>query len=362
VVITVRLAHAELLSRKLDKGRQSADPPVFAHQPGETRRSGLLVVLADDAGHRALPAWLAEDPDSESLPVLLDRHGEDMGTADGGPEGLAARLVSAAGASVSRVELHPAVAEVQEVTAETFAARIELGGLPEARHVTTRLNAGLALAAVTGAPVRVPGPVMDRLGVPVPEGDLLAPFRDRGLEAAGPGHVIAPGRRPRFEPRNMTFGDGLDRWDLDGGPGQDAGSGPLDYSAAAEGQCAVLSSAAAGPGDSAVLVQAVFADDFLGAVGFSGEFRTEDAAGQAGLCLEILRGNGKSHGADRRENHAVTVTGTWGWSRQEINVSVPRDAGVIRFGIVLAGRGRVWLRNPELRRQTPDEEGPAGGG
>jgi len=159
----------------------------------------------------------------------------------------------------------------------------------------------------------------------------------------------------------MAFGDGLDRWDLDGGPGAEAGSGPQDYSAAAEGQRAVLSSAAAGPGDSAVLVQAVFADDFLGSVVFSGEFRTEDAAGRAGLCLEILRKGWRGR-PDRRENHAVTVIGSQDWSGREITVPVPGDADLIRFGIVLAGRGRVWLRNPGLRRETPDGTERACGG
>lgn len=79
----------------------------------------------------------------------------------------------------------------------------------------------------------------------------------------------------------------------------------------------MLSSAAAEPGDSAALVQAVFAD----AVTFSGEFRTEDAVGRAGLCLEILRG--EKGGLDRREHHAVTVTGSQDWSRHEITVPVP---------------------------------------
>jgi hypothetical protein len=369
VVITVRVAHAEPRSWRVGGGGQPAG------QSGEGRRRGLLVVLADDAGHRALPVWLAEDPDGVWLPGLLDWYGDGKGTMAGVPEELAARLVSAAGASVTGVELDPAVPDVREVTGETFAARIELGGLPGPRHVTTRLDAGLALAAVTGAPVRVTGPVMDRLAVPMPEGDLLALFSDRELEATGPGHLIldrsadrvvhvrgdGPGKRPRFEPRNMDFGDGLDRWDLDGGPGQEAGSGPLGYSAAAEGPCAVLSSAAAEPGDSAVLVQAVFADDFLGAVVFSGEVRTEDVAGRAGLCLEILRA-GKGSPGRREEHHAVTVTGSRDWCRQEITVPVPEDAGIIRFGVALAGRGRVWLRNPELRRETPDEEGPARGG
>lgn len=346
MVITVRIAHAVPWFRSLDKG-------------------GFLVVLADDGGRRALPVWLAEDPGSVPLPILLDWHSDGPGAMAGVPEELAARLVSAAGASVTGVDLAPAVAEVREVTGETFAAQIEVGGLPEARHVTVRLDAGLALAVVTGAPVRVPGPVMDRLAVPVRDGDLLALFRDRGLGTAGGGHVIGdrragrvhaagdgPGRRPRFGPRNMTFDDGLDRWDLDGGPGAEAGSGPLDYRADAEDRCAVLSSAAAGPGDSAVLVQAVFADDFLDAVVFSGEFRTEDAAGRAGLCLEIAR-KGWQHSPDRREHHAVTVTGSRDWSRQEIAVPVPGDADLIRFGIVLAGPGRVLLRNPGLRREDP---------
>jgi hypothetical protein len=372
-MITVRIAHAGPWSGSPGEGGQSAGPGVPAGRPGEAPR-GLLVVLADDAGCRALPVWLAEDPGGVSLPVLLDWYGDDMGTMAGIPEALAARLVSAAGARVTGVEFEPVVTDAGEVTAETFAARIVLGGLPDARHVTTRLGAGLALAAVTGAPVRVPGPVIDRLAVPA-GGDLLASFRHRGGEAAGGGHVIVdrragpvaqvagdgPGRRPRFEPRNMAFGDGLDRWDLAGGPGQEAGSGPLGYSAAAEGRCAVLSSAAAGPGGCAVLVQAVFADDFHGAVVFSGEVRTEDAAGRAGLCLEILSGKGKGHRADRREHHAIPVTGSQDWSRQEITVPVPGGADLIRFGIVLAGRGRVWLRNPELRRETPGEEGPACG-
>lgn len=164
----------------------------------------------------------------------------------GVPEELAASQVSAAGARVTGMELHPFVADARKVTAQTFAARIELGGRPDARHVDARLDAGLALAVVTGARVRVPGPVMDGLAVPVPDGNLLAPFRDRGLEVAGGGRVIGdrragrvlrvpgddPGRRPRFEPRNMALSDGLDRWDLNAGPGTEAGSGPLDYSAA----------------------------------------------------------------------------------------------------------------------------------
>lgn len=313
------------------------------------RRRGSLVVLADDAGRRALPAWVAEQPDDVPLPDLLDRPADDIWTTASVPEELAVRLADAAGGTVTGVEIYPLTAEPGEVNADTCAARIELGP----RHVTARLDQGLRLAVVTGAPVRVDAAVLDRLAVPVPAGDPAAPFRRPPDER---GHVVIsrregggarvlhvppePGPRPRFEPRNMTFADGLTRWHLDG----------ADYSATAEDSCAILSSPVRGPSGPAALLQTVFADDYRGApVIFSGEFRTEDAAEAAGLCLRIL-GKGWDVDPDRVQERVVTVTGSRGWSRAEVSAWVPDNTDIVRFGIMLAGTGRVWLRNPDLRR------------
>jgi len=51
--------------------------------------------------------------------------------------------------------------------------------------------------------------------------DLLAPFTGRmppaGREPDGADWPSLPAQRPRFEPRNLDFAGGLDRWDLDGG-------------------------------------------------------------------------------------------------------------------------------------------------
>ena len=58
-----------------------------------------------------------------------------------------------------------------------------------------------------------------------------------------------PGQRPRYEPRNLAFADGLDRWDLDRGFRREADRRPPDYSAAADGPSAVLSSAVPRPAD-----------------------------------------------------------------------------------------------------------------
>ena len=235
-VITVRIAHAEP-----GPGRPAGTGPrIDPRVPVVGRLLGFDVVLADDAGHRALRAWLARDPDGTPLPALLDRPGDDIWTTQGIPEELAVRLVSAAGGNVTGVEIHPDRADIEEVTEQTCTARIELGGPSGTRHVTARLDLGLTLAVVWGAPVRVADAVMDRLAVPVRDGDVLAPFREArsvGAERepvavfmvdrrAGRVFQVAgglPGKRPRFEPRNMDFGEGLDRWDLDSsarGPGR----------------------------------------------------------------------------------------------------------------------------------------------
>lgn len=368
-MITVRVVHAEPRPGRQVTGEEIDDPRAAALQDRGIFLRGFLAVLADDAGRRALPAWLAEDPWVTPLPALLDRTGDDIWAMAGVPEKFAARLVSAAGVSVSGVEIQAAGADLDEVSTETCVARIELSGPSGTGHVTARLDLGLTLAVATDAPVRVPDAVMDRLAVPVPGDDLVAPFRRPAAEMDHAGvivdrragrvfHVpeVPPGTRPRFEPRNMAFRDGLDRWDLDSGLGGEAGSRPHDYSAAAEGQCAVLSSTAPEPRGSAVLVQAVFAEDFRGTtVVFSGDFRTEDVAGQAGLCVDI-------QDPEPRVHRVVTVTGSRDWRRQQVTVPVLEDDEMIRFGIVLTGRGRVWLRNPELRPAAPDDAEPSGGG
>ena len=168
----------------------------------------------------------------------------------------------------------------------------------------------------------------------------------RGL----PGWPLAtlPGRRPRYEPRNLDFADGPGPL----GPRRRAGPGDPDaepdYAAAAEGPSAVLSSAVPRPAGSAALVQAIYADDYRGAtVTFSGEIRADPLTGQAGLRLEILRHWWRVGRA--REDHGLTIAGRRPWTGHEITARIPADADLIRFGIGLTGPGRIALRNPDLR-------------
>jgi hypothetical protein len=358
VMTTVRIAHAEPRPGRLDNG--------------EFQTRGWLVVLADDAGHRAVPVWLRGEPGANDLARLVELAGgpaEGISTADA-PEDLTTRLLRAAGASVSGVDIDVIEADAGELSPQAAVARIGLTATSGSRQVTAGLGLGLAMAAAAGAPVRLPDQVMDRFAVPVTGEDLLGPLLDRvppvarvppGGGLAGWPVVTLPAKRPRFEPRNLGFADGLDRWDLDFSSRREAeDSLPDDYAAAADDGSAVLSSAAARPAGSAALVQSIYADDYRGAtVVFSGEIRTEPGTEQAGLRLEILRQWWRTGWP--REDYGRTVAGGNNWRGYEITAPIPDDADIIRFGVVLTGTGSIGLRNPELRTADPGRgAGPAG--
>jgi hypothetical protein len=352
-VTTVRIAHAEPRPGRLPNG--------------EFHTRGHLVVLADDAGHRAVPIWLQGAGD---LADLIERPAGHIIT-DAVPQELTTRLLGAARTRVTGVDIDLTEAAATELSPEVTVARVCVAGPAGTRQVTADLRLGLALAAAAGAPVRLADAVLDRMAAPVPGDDLLTPFLDRvPPRPALPGRqrwplVTLSGPRLRYEPRNLDFAGGLDRWNLDSWPGPDPGrpeaaggtpgrpgaaDGEPGYTAAAEGPSAVLSSTIPRPAGSATLAQAIFADDYRGAtVTFSGEIRTDSLTGQAGLRLEIFRRWWPQEGLPR-EDHGLTIAG-WhhAWTGYEVTARIPADADIIRFGIALTGPGQVALRNPDLR-------------
>jgi hypothetical protein len=345
---TVRIAHAEPRPGALGNGRILI--------------RGFLVVLADDAGHRALPVWLRGQPGAESLWELLDRPPGDTTTAEA-PEDLTARMLRAAGARITGVDIDAsgAGAPAGLLDAEAITTRIELSGLSGARNAPSRLGLALALAAASGAPVRVADDVVNRLAVPVEGDDLLTPFL--GLEPPPdprkarrlPPVASIAARRPRFEPRNLGFEAGLDRWDLDAGSLTEAGPAHLDdYQVSAGDRAATLASAVPQPRGSAALVQTIFADDYRDTtLALTADVRADLVSGRAGLLLEILR-DGWIRAPDARQTHDVGVPAGRDWARNQITAPIPDDADLIRFGVTLTGPGLIELRNPALGApQTP---------
>ena len=313
-----------------------------------------VIVLADDAGRRQLPVWLlARDgdrlsavtgPAGNQYPATVTAH-----TADE----LTARLLRAAGASVTGVD-------IEELGPGVTAARIEVTSPAGTRHITARLGDGLAMAAAAHAAIRVSDAVMSRLAVP--EGSRLT-----GPLPAPTAGVLKMGDRPRYEPRNMRFADGLDRWRLGGSFAEHTSESHWhDYACAAGSGMATLSAAVPRPEGFAFLAQELFADDYLDAIiTFRAQIRIsraddEEAERPAGLFLRVERGRDIGHGRSIRgplseesvfadpNNHIVAVTAAADWTTHEVTARVPGDATTVMFGVFLAGSSRIELRDAEL--------------
>jgi hypothetical protein len=308
-----------------------------------------LIVLADDAGHQAVPLWVVAG--HKGLLGRLGRPAADAEVASGLLE-TAVRLLGTAGTTVSAVDIEPASDDVPELRSDTVTARVGLATATGTRPVTVSAEYGLALAAVAGAPVRVADAVMDRLAVPVPGEDVLAPF----LPPAEAGTARGPIQSRRFEPRNMAFTDGLDYWELAGSFSADGQQAGPDYSCTAADQSAVLAATVPEPAGFAVLVQAIAAADYRGrTVTFRGQLRTTDIAGQAGLHLAVSVPPAGLFNAQLRDHggSSLTAPGSSDWTWHQVTVPVPGEASVILFGISLTGRGRIELRGAELIPAPP---------
>jgi hypothetical protein len=346
-VTTVRIVFA-LQSLRAARAPDGSEVP-------DWRLHQRLIVLADDAGHRAVPLWLRVYGHKELLSRVVRLSQVARPAADGevasGLLETAVRLLRTAGTAVSAVDIEPASDDVRELRWDTVTARIELATAAGTRPVTVSAEYGLALAGVAGAPVRVAGKVMDRLAVPVEGEDMLGPFLPLA-DARPPGRA---GRQRRFEPRNMAFLDGPDHWELAGSFSDDRQPAGQDYSCTAADQTAVLAATVPEPAGSAALVQAIYADDYRGrTITFRGQLRTTDMAGQAGLHLAVI---GPPDGPLSRplldHGSSRSAPGSSDWTWYEVTVPVPAEATAIRFGISLAGYGRIELRGAELTTAPP---------
>jgi RNA polymerase sigma factor (sigma-70 family) len=323
-----------------------ADPWPGRRPDGGMSIRNVLVVLADDAGHRALPIRLPAG-DGGFWRLLARPEDRDEEHPEDHAEEMTGRLLQAAGITVTAVT-------VTDLGPGVTATRVDIGAAGGTRPVTTRLADGLALAVITGAPLAVDGPVMDRLAEPVTGPDLLSPFRSRQPAA------FAPHRHKRFEPRNLAFTDGLHGWRLAGTFLREVtGSHDQDYSCTTEPGRVVLTAAVPEPAGFAFLSQEIFADDYRGrAVVWHGELRTTDVEDRGGLVLRVVgegRRTPQAHAEDPRHdpaNHFAPVTGTRDWTRHEVTAQIPPDADRIMFGLFLNGRGRIELRSPELEPET----------
>ena len=127
----VRLAHADPWPGRQPDGRM----PVRQ----------VLVVLADDAGHRALPIRLPAQ-NSGFWRLLARPEDRDEQHPDDHAEEMTGQLLDAAGITVTAVT-------ITDLGPGVTAARVGIAAPGRTRQVTTSLADGLALAVITGAPL-----------------------------------------------------------------------------------------------------------------------------------------------------------------------------------------------------------------
>ena len=147
--------------------------------------------------------------------------------------------------------------------------------------------------------------------------------------------------RPRLKhPTNMHFEQHLRHWRLMGSrPPYECGIDTRDLRGTAS---AFLRSTTADAEAAATLRQTIKADTYRGKqLRFSGDVKVEQVDQQAGLYI-------RTKWQSKRLRPENVVQGTHDWMRYEATIPVPEDALFIRFGLVLHGKGQIWLANARL--------------
>ena len=90
------------------------------------------------------------------------------------------------------------------------------------------------------------------------------------------------------------------------------------------------------------LMQTFKADTFCGKrIRLSGCVRSKDVTDWAGLWMRVDGSQKEMLAFDNMQNRPVK--GTTDWTKYEIVLDVPNQAQEVAFGLLLSGRGQVWM-------------------
>jgi AraC-like DNA-binding protein len=108
-------------------------------------------------------------------------------------------------------------------------------------------------------------------------------------------------------------------------------------------------------GDFGTLMQQISAKNYVGKrVSFSGFVKTKEVEGWCGLWFRIDAFLGVTLKLDNMQGRPIT--GTTEWNHYSCVLDVPSDGAILNFGILLYGKGQVWLDNVSLQevdKHTP---------
>jgi hypothetical protein len=157
--------------------------------------------------------------------------------------------------------------------------------------------------------------------------------------------------------QNLDFEAGTTGWLLAGDQPQDYRAGTdtgMLHSGRASGY---LRTDSAFPSGFGTLMQMVQVGSYPGArVRMSAWAKADGVADWAGLWMRVdgpdTRKTGKSLSFDNMQNQPIK--GTSDWTRYEIVLDVPQATIALAFGILLEGKGEVWLDDVQFTVVGPD--------
>ncbi|ADY56427.1 transcriptional regulator, AraC family [Syntrophobotulus glycolicus DSM 8271] len=113
-----------------------------------------------------------------------------------------------------------------------------------------------------------------------------------------------------------------------------------------------------GIGEYATIMQQFSAKKFLDKrVRFSGFVKTQDVAGWCGLWMRIDSALSVALKLDNMQSRPIV--GTTEWNHYSCVLDVPENAAILNIGVLLTGKGQVWLDNvsvQEVDRNVPATE------
>lgn len=116
----------------------------------------------------------------------------------------------------------------------------------------------------------------------------------------------------------------------------------------ANGKPFITSKVDASTNNFATLMNHISARDFRGKrIRFSADLKSKDIVEGAGLWMRVIDSDEKISGFDNMADRRLK--GSKNWSHFEIVLDVPSGAKSISYGILLSGKGTVWIDNAELK-------------
>jgi hypothetical protein len=175
------------------------------------------------------------------------------------------------------------------------------------------------------------------------------------LQVEEVGQDVAPtwvSRVSRKHVVNLNFEQGKEGWYQAGNRSQEYRF-EIDPNVKRSGTASgTLKFAGTDPSGFGTFAQVLLADGYREKqIRLSGSVKAAGVEAWAGLWMRVDSGAGVTHSFDNMQDRAITGTGDW--TRCEITLPVYADSQYINFGLLLDGKGQVWL--DELQFEVVEE-------